>query len=365
MKFTIGTELMKDVVARAIKGAGNNKLIPITGMMCIRLQNGDLTVITTDATNYLYIKEQHVAGDDFYVVVDANQFAKLVGKMTSDNITMTVDSNFTLTVKGNGTYKIELPIDEDGNLVKFPDTVVTANTDKELTLNRSTIQVILETIKPALAVTMENPQYTAYYMADKVVATDSYKIASLNIPIFDEPRLVSSELIDLVSVMRAEKIATSIGDTDIVLETPDCTIVGKFADGLDDFAIEPISNLVNQEFDSFCSVPKNELLQTLDRLSLFVGTYDKNAVDLTFTKEGLQISSKASSGVEIINYISSNNHTDYTCAVDILMLIQEVKAIQNDKIEMYYGDDSSIKLVDGNITIVIALMDDESDYEEE
>ena len=82
MKFTIGTELMKDVVARAIKGAGNNKLIPITSMMCIQLKDGELTVITTDATNYLYIKEQHVAGDDFYVVVDENQFAKLVSKMT-------------------------------------------------------------------------------------------------------------------------------------------------------------------------------------------------------------------------------------------------------------------------------------------
>ena len=364
MKFTIGTELMKDVVARAIKGAGNNKLIPITSMMCIRLQNGDLTVITTDATNYLYIKEQHVAGDDFYVVVDANQFAKLVGKMTSDNITMTVDSNFTLTVKGNGTYKIELPLDEDGNLVKFPDVIGKNDSETGITLNRSTIQVILDTIKPALAVTMENPQYTAYYMGDKVVATDSYKIASLDVPIFDEPRLVSSEFIDLVSVMRSEKITAHIGKTDIMFDTPDCTIVGKFVDGLNDFAIEPISNLIDQEFESFCAVPKNELLQTLDRLSLFVGTYDKNAVDLTFTKEGLQISSKASSGVEIVSYISSDGHRDYTCAVDILMLMQEVKAIQNDKIEMFYGDDASIKLVDGNITIVIALMDDDSAYEE-
>ena len=365
MKFTIGTELMKDVVARAIKGAGNNKLIPITSMMCIRLQNGDLTVITTDATNYLYIKEQHVAGDDFYVVVDANQFAKLVGKMTSDNITMTVDSNFTLTVKGNGTYKIELPLDEDGNLVKFPDAIGKNDSETGITMNRSTIQVILDTIKPALAVTMENPQYTAYYMGDKVVATDSYKIASLDVPIFDEPRLVSSEFIDLVSVMRSEKITAHIGKTDIMFDTPDCTIVGKFVDGLNDFAIEPISNLIDQEFESFCAVPKNELLQTLDRLSLFVGTYDKNAVDLTFTKEGLQISSKASSGVEIVSYISSDGHRDYTCAVDILMLMQEVKAIQNDKIEMFYGDDASIKLVDGNITIVIALMDDDSVYEEE
>lgn len=359
MKFTIGTELMKDVVARAIKGAGNNKLIPITSMMCIELKDGELTVITTDVTNYLYIREQHVAGDDFYVVVDANQFAKLVSKMTCESITMTVDEKlYTMKVKGNGNYTMELPLDEDGEPVKFPDVVVKTDTTP-LSINRSTVIAILETIKPALAVTMENPQYTAYYMGDKVVATDSYKIASLAIPMFDAPRLVSSEFLDLVAVMRTEKIAVEMNDTDIVFETPDCTIAGKFVDGIDDFAIEPITNLIEQDFSSHCAVPKNDLLQMLDRLSLFVGTYDKNAVDLTFTNQGLQVSSKASSGVEILPYVNSENQVDFTCAVDIQMLINEVKAIQNDLIEIYYGDDSSIKFVDGNITIVIALMEDE------
>lgn len=360
MKFTIGTELMKDVVARAIKGAGNNKLIPITSMMCIELKDGELTVITTDATNYLYIKEQHVAGDDFYVVVDANQFAKLVSKMTCDSITMAIDEKlYTMKVKGNGNYTIELPLDEDGEPVKFPDTLAKTVLPNPIELNRSTVIAILETIKPALAVTMENPQYTAYYMGDKVVATDSYKIASLAIPMFDEPKLVSSEFLDLVAVMRAEKIKATFSDTDVRFETPDCTIAGKFVDGIDDFAIEPITNLIEQEFNSHCAVPKNDLLQMLDRLSLFVGTYDKNAVDLTFTNQGLQVSSKASSGIEILSYVNSENQIDFTCAVDIQMLVQEVKAITNDLIEIYYGDDSSIKFVDGNITIVIALMEDE------
>ena len=57
--------------------------------------------------------------------------------------------------------------------------------------------------------------------------------------------------------------------------------------------------------------------------------------------------------------MNSENQIDFTCSVDILMLVQEVKAISNDLIEIYYGDDSSIKLIDGNITIVIALMEDE------
>ena len=169
----------------------------------------------------------------------------------------------------------------------------------------------------------------------------------------------SSEFLDLVSVMRDEKISVYTLGNDVVFNTPGCAICGKFMDGIDDFAIEPIMNLVTQEFDSHCAVPKNDLLQMLDRLSLFVGNYDKNAVDLTFTNEGLQVSSKASSGIEILPYVNSEYQKNFACAVDIQMLTTEVKAISNDLIDIYYGDDSSIKLVDGNITIVIALMDDD------
>lgn len=367
MKFTVGTELMKDVVARAIKGAGNNKLLPITSMMCVELSDNMLTTITTDGTNYLYINEEHVAGDDFYVVVDATQFAKLIGKMTSENISMSVKDNL-LTVKGNGTYRIELPLDENGATIKYPDPLMTMDKNGSIiescgTINRSTIQVVLDTVKPALAVTLENPCYTAYYAADKIVATDTYKIASMDVKFFDKPVLISANFLDLVSVMKNEKIDVGIEGNNLVYSSGDCVIYGKFAEGVEDFAIEPISNLIDQEFDSFCAVPKNELLQMLDRLSLFVGTYDKNEVDLTFTENGLQVSSKATSGVEIISYVKSEEFKPFTCSIDIQMLTQEVKAIQSDLIEMFYGNDQSIKMVDGNITIVVALAYDDEDEE--
>ena len=360
MKITLKTEKLKEMVSRSIKGAGNNKLIPLTSLMAIELKNSKLTLITTDATNYLYIMEDGVAGDDFYVVVDANVFSKLISKMTCENVILEIKSELSyLEVKGNGTYKIELPLDEDGSPIKYPDPysgyldVVDAGE-----INRSTVQVILETIKPALATTLEVPCYTGYYMGDQVVATDTYKIASMDIKLFNEAKLISPELVDLLSVMSTEKIQVRTVGNNIIYKTPDCVVVGKFMDGVEDFAIDPIMGLVNVDFGSFCSVSKKELLQLLDRLSIFVGPYDKNAIYLTFTKDGLQVSSKATSGVEIIPYVSSENFKDFTCAIDIQMLFNEVKAISNDLIEIHYDDDSAIKLVDGNITIIIALLED-------
>lgn len=362
MKLSMSTEKLKDMVLRASKGSGNNKLIPITSLMAIELKDNVLTLITTDATNYLYIKEDKVIGDDFYAVVDANIFSKLVSKLTYDIVTLEVGTNAVMSVKSNGNYKIELPLDENGEPVKYPDpyaqlpeTIADAGI-----INRSTIQVILDTIKPALAVTLENPCYTGYYVGDNVVATDTYKIASMNIKLFDEPKLISAELMNLLSVINEEKINVAISDNTIVYKTPTCIIVGKFMEGLEDYSIDAIMELVNTEYDSHCTIPKSAILQLLDRLSLFVGVYDKNAIFLTFTRDGLQVSSKAANGVEIIDYVASNNFKEFTCPVDIQMFTQEVKSIQSDVIDLYYGEDNAIKMVDGNITIIVALLEDDA-----
>ena len=362
MKLTIKTEKLKEMVSRAVKGVGNNKLIPLTSLMAIEVKDNKLTLITTDATNYLYIIEDKVVADDFYVVVDANTFSKLISKMTCENVTLEVKSGVNvLEVKGNGNYKIELPLDENGEPIKYPDPAdkIDLSNSIEKTINRSTIQVILETIKPALATTFENPCYTGYYMGQQVVATDTYKIASMDVKLFERAKLISPELLDLLSVMTEEKITVYVSDNDIVYSTHDCIVCGKFMEGIEDYAIDAIMGLVDTEFESFCSVPKSALLQLLDRLALFVGTYDKNAVYLTFTQNGLQVSSKAANGVELINYVASDNFKDFTCAIDIQMLTQEVKAISNDVIELYYGEDNAIKMTDGNITIIVALLEDD------
>lgn len=360
MKLTMKTEKLKEMVSRSVRGVGNNKLIPLTSLMSIELKSGTLVLTTTDATNYLYVIEDKLVGDDFCAVVDANTFSKLISKMTCENITLEVKGDI-LNVKGNGNYKIELPLDEDGGSIKYPNPYnkLKTVTNDFGTINRTTVQVILDTVKPALAVTLENPCYTGYYIGDHVVATDTYKIASMNVPLFGESKLVSAELLDLLSVMRDEKIKVEVSNDDVIFITSDCVVCGKFMDGIDEYAIDAIMDLVNTEFESVCSVPKNALVQLLDRLLLFVGPYDKNTVYLTFTNAGLQISSKAANGVEIVEYTSSSNFKDFTCPIDIQMFVNEVKAIQNDVIEIHYGEDNAIKMIDGNITIVVALLEDD------
>lgn len=358
MKLKIGTAKLQEMVSRVIKGAGYNKLIPLTSLMNISLDDKkNLTLITTDATNYLYISEPQIEGDSFSITVPVDTFSKLIARMTCDNVTMELKEN-CLLVQGNGKYSIELPLDENGELIKYPDPLADFKLKETAEITYVTAANILNSVRPSLAVTLEEPCYVGYYVGDKVVATDLYKVASMDEAVLKEPRLISPEMMNLLSVFTSEKIKISIKDNTVVFYSPGCVVYGNAMDGLDDYDIESFSNLVETEFESRCKIAKGEFLQLLDRLSLFVGAYDKNAVVLTFTKEGLQVSSKASNGVEVLPYVEIENFKDFTCLIDIEMLASQIKSQTSDVVDLYYGLDIAIKMVDGNITHIVALLDD-------
>ncbi len=356
-QLSIKTVVLQEMVSRAIKGAGQNKLRPLTGLMAMQLKDGQLTLITTDASNTLYIQHDGIEGGAFYCTVLVDQFSKLVAKMTSENIVLTLDGA-VLTVKGNGTYRIELPLDENGGLITYPDPVealAIAGEIKDISL--ATVKTILGVNKAALATTMEMPVYTGYYVGDRVITTDTYKICGLNVKLFDEPVLIAPETMALLDVMTEEKVGVYMQDDILVFITKDCVLYGHRMEGIEDFAIEPISNLLDEEFESSCKVSKPDLLALLDRIALFVGAYDNKAVTFTFTDAGIDISSKQSNGVETIAYMESKNPKPYTCELDITIITQQVKANAADAITIQYGNASSIKLVDGNVTQVVALVE--------
>ena len=93
----ISTKLLQDMISKAIKGAGNNKMIPITSLLVIEVLANKLTLKTTDGSNYLYISEM-LEGDyaEFYSIVNAEVFAKLVSKTTSEYIELLNETNFLI-----------------------------------------------------------------------------------------------------------------------------------------------------------------------------------------------------------------------------------------------------------------------------
>lgn len=345
------------MVSKAVKGVGDNKLIPITSLMSIELKDGVMTIITTDGINYLYVKDKSVYGEDFYVTVSAEKFAKLVARTTSDTITLELMPN-GLHFVGNGSYMLDLPVDEDGSFIKYPDPYASFVGGDGKVVKMATILTILETVKPSLAVTLEMPCYTGYYIGEKVVATDTFKIASMDTKLLDEPVLISPDTLNLLAIVDKEEVTVYRQDNVIIFYTDNCVVYSNVMEGIGDYAIDAINGLVDTEFKSVCKISKASILQVLDRIALFIGAYDKNGIRLTFKEDHLQIESKATTGVETIDYEESENFEHFTCLIDIEMLASQIKSQATDVVELYYGLHNAVKMKDGNITQIIALLED-------
>lgn len=362
MNIKLKTTELQSMVNKSIKCVSNNKLIPLTSLMSIKVQDNCLTLTTTDATNYFYVSStSKIDSEDFEVSVLADLFTHLVQKTTSDEITLEIEGNL-VKVKGNGTYTMELPLDENGNPIKFP--VKLKNDDFRTllgTIKVSTIKTLLAVNKPSLADSMEFPALTCYYCGDSVITSDRKQICRTNIKMFDEPMLITPALMELLGSFEEENIEVTAEEdsANVVFSTSTAIVFAPITSGVDTFPVDSINTLADQSFSSTCVLPKSAVLNVLDRLSLFVAPYDKKQIYLTFTREGLMLSSMKSSGQELIPYINSENFMDYTCCINIDMLKAQISSQDCDNITLSYGSDVAVKLSNKNITQIIALMQDD------
>lgn len=355
-KITIPAVKFQDMVARATKGASENKLLPITSMMCIEMKDHVLKLTTTDTANTLVVMSDKIEGDDLYAVVPVKQFSGLIAKTTSDSIKLVLKGN-DLEVHGNGVHKISLPVDEDG-IVQFPQFVFDKEGEGEV-INLSSIKNVLDINKASVAKTIDTPCLCGYYLGEQVISTDEQTICFNDMKLTEEAYLVSPEMMELLALAKQEKITWWYKDGFFLFETEDMILHGAEHDGKDLFPAEDIMGYLDAEFSSRCRLPKIAIQGLIDRLALFIEPYDKNGAYLTFTKEGVKINSKKSNSDEMIAYLESDNFAPFVCCVDIPMLKGLIDANPGESIDIWYGNEACIKMTSGKVTQVIALLEDE------
>lgn len=356
-QMKIATEKFRDMVARASRGASENKLLPITSLMSFELKDNVLTLTTTDTANTLKVISDKVEGDNMKAVIPANLFSKLIEKTTSESITIKLTED-SLEVQGNGTYNIPLVMDEDG-LVQFPEYKFEKKGEPEI-INLTSIKNILSINKAATAKTIDTPFLCGYYIGERVISTDELVICFNDFRLLKEDVLISPEMMELLGLNTEEKIKCYYSDGYFLFETSNIVLYGAEHDGKDLFPVEEITGYLDEEFRSMCKLPKILLQSVIDRLSLFIEPYDKNGAYFTFTKEGVRVTSKKSSSVELIAYQESKNFAPFLCCVDIPMLKAQIDANPGETIELWYGHEAAIKMTSGKVTQVIALLEDDS-----
>lgn len=355
--LTIKTGTLQNLMSKAVKGASNSKFNVLTSLMHVELENGVLSLTTTDSDNYLTLKQNDVTGDNLSFTVNVNTFSKLVFKTSSENIKISVTDD-TISVSGNGTYKIPIQLDVDGSEIKYPTHEIN-NPEYSGTVKTSVLKTIVQYNKPSLALTMEKPYLTRYMCAeDCVISGDEYNICRNNVSTFGTKILVSPVVMELLCMCEEEDISYKIYQNNALFETNSMKLFAMLSDGVDEYPVDLIKGITEAEYPSDCVIPKTTMINVIDRLSIFINDDDQNGLYMTFTKDGIKMESMKNDGVESVPYQGSNNFKDFTCCVGVDSFRKQLASRSGESVHIYYGDDSTLTLKEGNIIQVISLQED-------
>lgn len=354
---TFNTERMKQLVSYSIQGAGFDKLLQLSEYMGVSIANGTLYLNTTDGMNYLCVQDA-CAGDDFDVTVDANLFAKLISKINTDEFELSVTESSLIIRTSAGKYTLPLKVNDAGDSLQFPDRFPTETTPVA-TIPAISALTISNTLKTSLSA-VTGSVYANYYLGDIAATTDKAMMNIFNEHIFDEPFLFNKNFVNLMCMgntdVEISKSADMLLAKCAITENCIISICTRIDDNVKDYNVETVKRFADLEVGSFCRIRKADLVDLLDRLVLFVGKFDDGAIQLKFTDTDIEVSSLASSGVEHIEFVESKDATPMTIKINIERLRAQLKAYTSDMVDLYYGSDVCIKLVDGKMTQIIALI---------
>lgn len=361
----ITTNVLKEIVGKLSK-INPNKHLEITRYFDITLNTDGLSGTAYDGNNFIVAKTDKVKAknkkESFSIIVNGEQFTKLVNKTTVEEIKLEPKENY-LEVKGNGTYKVELVPDEKypSFNAEDPDALVGE-------VKVADIKKMIEVNKYSVSTNATEGYLNGYMLSKgKAITSDAIKVGIVPLPLGDELEkediLLTKEMVNLLSCLDTPSVTMYYLSGKIMFESDNVIIYGAELEGKDEYPTEAILAFGDTAFDSSCVLSKVAVLSVLDRLTLFLDNFKKNEVFIDIDDTGVTIST-ASESYECISFVEAKNIQDFSCMVSSVFFKDQISAVQSDNFVLKFGEDNVISIVDNDIIQILATNEDEEEGEE-
>lgn len=364
--MVISTEVLKKLTDKSVKGSGKIPQLAITAVVYIEVKDGVITLTTTDGATNLVVSDKVNTSDSFVAATDSELFSKLVAKTTADVIKLERNDN-SISFVGNGAYALPLILDEEGNVAKIPEIVVTGNKYK---CKASELKKLLMYNKRGVLKDMSIPRYTGYCIKGGYAYTFCVTGGCVTkLDIDDEVTvLLRPQTVDLFDIFVGDETLTiQVTDKTVCIEGDHAKIYSVWLDGINDFASAKLKSLVTSDsnFPNRIVISKSSLASALDRLSLFISPEEANAVEFqTLTDpRAVILKNKSSAGVETLEVLDDPvglSITETSQFIDYKDLKNLTDAVKTENVVLKYNvQDCMCIETDGASMFTTYLMSDE------
>lgn len=342
----IKTDILQSMLKKSIKVLTNDLENPLTSIIMLRVHNNICTIFSTNLTDYLYISEP-VTTEDFYCALDGTKFQKLISSITTEDVEL-IDDDKIIKIIGDGIYKLPKIIRGDGTQVKTSDVRTTFHEIDFDDHNFNHFSNIISVLKSSLATDFTIPCYTNYYFNDDVVTTNMMKISSIREKIFTHNLMLRPSTVELLTLF-PDNYQTLYGENDtLFFKAANLELVTKKMPDFNDYQYDQIVDLLDYSCDSECVIEKSEILNIINRLSIFIKD-NLLYIDIADNKLNLYNTEK-----EIIESIDNVAGT-LKCKTSFSQFVSFIKSCE-DNITIGF-DEQFIQITSNNIVHILINQD--------
>lgn len=323
----------------------NKPTLPILSHVLIQLNNGKLTLTTTDMEIELHASKKIQAQEKVDFTIYAKDLIDIIRHLKENTIIEFIIETSKIYIKTNHN-SFEL---NTFNTQDFPKSPKITNS-KKININRSVLKELIQ----KTSFSMGNQDIRAYlnglyFEVNKnnitVVATDGHRLAIGKVEQNNDLNHQKTVILPRKTVSELNKILEKDGDMNITiylsknyfhLKTNDTTIFSHLIDG----SFPNYAQVIPTDHKNTAIINRQDFLDNLQQASIFVEERNKG-VKLMFKDSEVNIFSHSERGQAKAKVAVKNFNKETSIAFNIHYLISILKVLTTDEINMVLPSENS------------------------
>lgn len=383
---TLETSKLKQMVSRVTKCAtSSNSLNALGGVIEVKMKDGKFSLRSTDSQNTMIVRETEAQctgeGDGIQVVIDAENFVKVVNgsttkettfniirRISKDKATNEVIEDYCLVMKSNGTYKFKIIL-EGSTFLMLEDIPKIEDADYEVKISVVEMQKLINKTFSFLGSTFEDPRLDSYYFGNKTAVTNGTVVCFNDTKLTPEPLMLRGTTVRLLSQFDAsssEKITLAKKGTHVQFYNSSMMIDTSIHQLSGQYPIKALSQYLDADYASKVTVDSHYLKEALSRIQIFVDTQtESGAFIFEIKQDGLHLSSRNGMAYEVVPFDTSQspqNYKDFSLLLAAPELMRIIDMPERKSVVITYGNEDAIMADFGEDKRVLGVVD-EADLE--
>lgn len=348
---------------------GNLSTFDVADTLELKTVDNYLYMGVTNREYYVQVRIDLREKIEFHAAVNASRFLKLISLITTDTVELNVDAE-SLTIKGNGKYKLPLIFNGD-KILELPKIIIN-NPTVQFNIAQDILLSVLnyngkELMKSGAVV---KPVQKLYYV-DEMGAITFTNGACVNNFTLPQPvkMLWNARLVKLFKLFKEKDVAFTLGydaapGSEEIIQTK-----ARFAAGdveitailgcddslINSVPVKAIRGRATNTYPHSINIHRDTFVQAIHRLEIFNQNAPKPCCKFEFGTNEVTIYDVDGNNKETITYSNDNSNivNTYSAYIDFTDLKLTLESCTEPYVTMSFGDGMAVVVSRGNITNII------------